>query len=431
MSGLGIVGVLCLSQPGVTEIGGIFSVNGATGSTIVVDRANGYGSIDSAIRAANDGDTILVNSGTYSGRLAIDKRVTIMGVDTGGGKPTINARGTGDVVTITRDGAGLEGFIIRNSDSTGSGILVRADDCTVAGNDVTACYDGIRVDGGHNVIVSDNRPYDNDNAGIYVTGCSDILVTGNHASDNLYGVYMEKSCASVIEDNNCSNNIDIDIYFEYLTDCVVRGNTITSERIKDKKIDGLGIRYGVNVTFDGNYVSRHYYGIKVYESRDCTVENNVADGSGVNIRLDFDTHNTTLRNNTVRNGVDNVYLHSSAYNNTVEGNICYNGREGIYLLESTGNTVRDNIVFNNTIGIRMVSTTGNTVTGNYAYANSENIDADGGDNLVYGNYDYPKPGMSTPAPDVTATPAPTPTATPQEGNSILDFIFSIIRMIFH
>ncbi len=429
---LAIAGDLFLTQPGAAETGSTFSVYGTpavSGNTIVVDPNTGYGSIDRAIRDAGEGDTILVHSGTYTGCLVIGKRVALKGVDTGGGRPEINARSGGNVVTVTVDGVWLEGFVVKNSDSTGSGILVTANDGTIAGNTVTDCFDGIRVDGGRNVVVIGNHLYQNDDAGIYVTNGSGIRVTGNHANDNLYGAYMEKSSASVIEDNNCSDNIDIDVYMEYINDSLVRGNTITSERIKDKKIDGLGIRYGTNVTFDGNYVSRHYYGIKVYNSQDCLVENNVADGSGVNIRLDFETHDTTLFNNTVRNGVDNVYLHDTAYNNTVENNTCYNGREGIYMLVSAGNLIRGNEVFNNSIGIRMVSTTGNTVTGNYAFGNEESIDTDGGNNAVYDNYDCPDPGKPAhiDAPVVTQTP----TATPPAGNSILDFLSSLIKMIFH
>jgi parallel beta-helix repeat protein len=432
VAALAIARDLFLTQHGAAETGDFFSVYGSpavSGNTIVVDPNSGYGSIDRAIREAVDGDTILVHSGTYTGCLVIDKRVALKGIDTGGGWPEINARGGGNVVTVAADGVWLEGFVVKNSDSAGSGILATANDVTVAGNDVTDCFDGIRVDGGRNVVVIDNHLYQNDDAGICVNGSSGIRVTGNHANDNLYGTYMGKSSASLIESNNCSNNIDIDVYMEYINDTLVRGNTITSERIKDKKIDGLGIRYGTNVTFDGNYVSRHYYGIKVYNSQDCLVENNVADGSGVNIRLDFETHDTTLYNNTVRNGVDNVYLHDTAYNNTVLNNTCYNGREGIYMLVSAGNLIRGNEVFNNTIGIRMVSTTGNTVTGNYAFANEESVDADGGDNAIYGNYDGPDLGKPVPgdAPAVTAAP----TATPQGGNPILDFLSSLLKMIFH
>jgi parallel beta-helix repeat protein len=346
--------------------------------------------------------------------------------------PVINGRAGGNVMALAADGAWIEGFVVKNAGGTGSGIRVTADGCTIVGNDVTDCPDGIYIEGARDIAVIDNHLYANDRAGVYVTGSSGIRVAGNHAHDNLYGVYMERSALSVIENNNCSNNIDIEIYIENITDSIVRGNIATSERIKAKKIDGIGIRYGDNVTFDGNYVSRHYYGIKVYESHDCLVENNVADGSGVNIRLDFETHDTTLRNNTVKNGVDNIYLHCNAYSNLVEDNTCYNGREGIYMLESAGNTVRGNDVFNNTIGIRMISTTGNTITGNYAYDNSANIIEDGGNNTISGNYEYPAPGK--PRPTDTVPPGsvtPLPTAAPSGGNPILDFISSIINMIFH
>jgi parallel beta-helix repeat protein len=428
---LAVAGDLFLTQPGAAETGNAFSVYGTpvvSGNTIIVDPNRGFGSIDRAVRDADDGDMILVHSGTYAGCLVIDKRVVLKGVDTGGGRPEINARSGGSAMTVTADGVWLEGFVVKNSDSAGSGILVKANDVTVAGNDVTDCYDGIRVDDGRNVVVIGNHLYRNDDAGIVVINGSGIRVTGNHANDNLYGVYLEKSSAAVIEGNNCSNNIDIDVYMEYISDSLVRGNTITSERIKDKKIDGLGIRYGTNVTFDGNYVSRHYYGIKVYNSQDCLVENNVADGSGVNIRLDFETHDTTVLNNTVRNGVDNIYLHSTAYNNTVVNNTCYNGREGIYMLESAGNQIRGNTVFNNSIGIRMVSTTGNTVTGNYVFGNEVAINADGGNNAVYDNYDRPDPNRPVPTDVPVVTPAPT--ATPA-GNPILDFLSSLLKIFFH
>jgi nitrous oxidase accessory protein len=399
------------------------------GNTIIVDAHSTQNSIGKAIRAAQAGDTILVYSGIYYERLVIDKALTIRGVDTGWGLPVIDGMRQGDVVTIPASGVRIEGLVVKGSGDTGIGIHLLAGGNTVAGCEVTGCYEGIDLDapdGGtaSGNVISGDHVHDNAADGVTITGGSGDVVAGNHANDNSYGIWVVDSTGCIIENNNCSNNIDIEIYLENVTDCIVRNNTMTSERIKDKKIDGLGMRFGTNVTFDSNYVSRHYYGIKVYNSNDCLVENNVADGSGVNIRLDFGTYDTTLLNNTVRNGVDNVYLHSNATGNIVENNTCYNGREGIYLLESPGNTVRGNEVYYNNIGIRLVSTTDNTITGNYAHDNDDNILADGGSNTIAGNDERPKPPTPTP----TATQMPTRTA--QAGNSIIDFITSIFQAIF-
>ena len=72
------------------------------GPRILLVGAGGYGSIQSAINAANDGDVIRVGTGTYDEDLNINKAVTILGVNAGvsGSSDTRNAASDAGEVTI-------------------------------------------------------------------------------------------------------------------------------------------------------------------------------------------------------------------------------------------------------------------------------------------------------------------------------------------
>ena len=51
--------------------------------------------IQDAIDKAMPGDVIKIQSGTYYENLKVNKTLTLLGVDTGGGRPVIDARGMG------------------------------------------------------------------------------------------------------------------------------------------------------------------------------------------------------------------------------------------------------------------------------------------------------------------------------------------------
>ena len=76
--------------------------------------------LQAAIDTASDGDVIEVESGVYIKNLVVDRAVTIRGLDTGGGKPVIDAGGAGSSITVSADGAVIEGLVGTNS-GTGPG----------------------------------------------------------------------------------------------------------------------------------------------------------------------------------------------------------------------------------------------------------------------------------------------------------------------
>ena len=93
-----------------------------------------YTTIQGAINAANDGDTIYVYPGTYKENIVVSKGVNIVGTDA-----TIDGGKVGDAVLITANHTSISGFRIENSSTTGAGIVIEAcyveiHECTIKNN---------------------------------------------------------------------------------------------------------------------------------------------------------------------------------------------------------------------------------------------------------------------------------------------------------
>ncbi|MFZ2410724.1 MAG: NosD domain-containing protein, partial [Candidatus Methanoperedens sp.] len=120
----------------------------ASAATLTVDDSGGAGylSIQAAINAASTGDNILVYSGIYTEQVAVNKQLILLGMDNGGGKPIVNAGGTGSAITLSADGITLDGFVATNG--------------TI----------GINVVSNNNIIRNNYAFYNNGTDGTYVYG---------------------------------------------------------------------------------------------------------------------------------------------------------------------------------------------------------------------------------------------------------------------
>ena len=166
--------------------------------TVGSNGSGNYTSIQNAIDAAASGDIIEVLSGTYQEHIFVNKKVQLLGKDTGAGLPLVDANGTGSAITIYADGAVLEGFNVTNSGHCGcgnAGIRIMSDNNTVFGN--VAYKDNYGIYAGP---TKGNRIYQNNLRDNYISafdegsnswgsvpGAKGLLteseVIGNHYSD--------------------------------------------------------------------------------------------------------------------------------------------------------------------------------------------------------------------------------------------------------
>jgi len=336
-----------------------FIPSAAVAKTITVGGSGAqYTSIQSAINAASAGDTITVNGGTYKENVNVNKAVSLVG----SGTPIVSPS-SGDAFTITASGASVTGFKVTSGKNGFT--LSHVSNVLVKGNTITGLSSG---------------------DGVYMTYVDHSTVTGNNADHNYFGIEMYDSKFNTISGNTLNVNHEIDIYMERVSDSIVKGNNVGNNPNENNQGgDGIGQRYGTNMTIDGNYVGKHYYGIKVYLSNKTTVQNNIAEYSGCNIRFDFQATNCVARNNTVRYGVNGFLLNATASYITVEGNTIYGLREAVYILNDNNMIIRGNTAYNDTYGVRAQNSAGNTIVGNDFINVGTGVYLSGSNNQVYLN----------------------------------------------
>ena len=181
----------------------------ATSNTIYVDDSGGadYTSIQQAIDAANNSDTIYVYSGTYDENLIIDKTIILQG----DGSESTEIQGSDDhTIKILADNISISGFTIKNtgvSSSYSSVFLNGVSNCSIKNNVVEYAGNGIYLVNSNGIIVEGNY-IQSDNIGIYLSNSDDNTIYDNDIkNNNAYGVYIvSTSDNNIFYLNDFSNN---------------------------------------------------------------------------------------------------------------------------------------------------------------------------------------------------------------------------------
>jgi len=285
----------------------------AEGRTITVDDDGeaDYQSIQDAINAAIEGDTIRVYAGTYFENVVVNRTVTLEGNDSA--NTIIDGERKADVILIDTDGVRMSGFTITASggQSNRDGIVVESSENELFGNLIVNNANGIYVFGGAENSIHDNTLTGND-FGIQVVSGSD----GN-----------------TISKNTCTENRKGDIILRTSKENQVRENHCASGPIYLVDAD--------HNTVDGNQIRR---GIVLELSRHNTISNNNCTGNpgdGI-IVTEYCRYNTIVRNTCQDNQGSGIRMHQSLFN-TVEDNICSsNGEYGILVSDTRENTLSNN-----------------------------------------------------------------------------------------
>jgi len=400
--------------------------------TITVDDSGGadHETIQDALNASDDGDTIQVREGVYRENVKIETSVSLVG--DGWETTTIDGGWNTHTVWVKADWVNITGFTV--TEGRDAGIHVRGARCRISGNNCSNNEYGIyfRSEANNGTIENNICSY-NDNYGINLDLADYNSIEKNTCERNRWdGITLRYSMHNVVGNNTCrdnkgdgihlysqahhntiyrnicENNDDLGINLENSKHCTVRENTCRGNafgmtlrsarynRLEANQMTGEGlyidgskdIFWNTNDIANSNTVNGkplYYYrnetGLTVpagagqvilANCSEITVKDQDCSDTTVGILAAYSDNLTITDNVCSGNVYYGIMLHHTR-ESTIEGNTCDDNEMGIYLYpESRRNTLTDNTCSgNDECGIYVGPLSDhNTLTGNSLSSNN-------------------------------------------------------------
>jgi hypothetical protein len=287
-----------------------------------------YPTIQSAVDAANPGDEIVVQKGTYNEAIVIDKNIDLTGI----GWPTIDGGSKeGNINTIMMpylaDRAGkIEGFIITGGGRgpMGHGINAWDSSPTITNNKITGNHHNAIGIHGREMLSGKTRVYD------------------NHIFENMIGIGNGRGSKAHIYRNHIYNNRVVGVGSRGLAAPRIEENYIYGNRI------GVGAREVASPRVEGNHIFDNVVGVVIspmstvrrFAGDDIVIKNNLIFNNhqvGVSI-TSFNLSRVVVSNNTIDSnnhqyaksdrggGLVFGWPYSGDFNVVVENNIVTNNK---------------------------------------------------------------------------------------------------------
>jgi len=334
----------------------------------VIRVPDNYGTIQGAIDAANEGDTVSVASGTYYGNVWINKEgLTLVGEDIG--NTIIDGNGMYDVVDVSADDVQISRFTIRNSGKITdyypppSGILVYSSEGTAISNTVLL----------------------NNLMGICIFCSSDTTLRNNNMTCNTYNFEVDgDGLGDFIHSIDASNTVDGKPIYYWVNEhdkqvpsdagyvAVVNSTNIAVKDLNlTKNFEGVLFACAVNSSIENVNASDNHYGIYLAYSDNNVVHGNTATNNYVGIYL-YESETNNVDDNMLMDNEKGIDLYCSK-DNTVNFSKLLNNDFGLLLEKSNSNTVFSNKALNNTYGINIQRSCYNTFRDNNMTTNEYNF----------------------------------------------------------
>lgn len=273
----------------------------------------GRGTLQAAIDAAGDGDTLLLAAGTYTGSVDINRSLVVAGQ---GGASIIDGEASSHVILVSAPDVVVRGVTVRNSG-------------------------GVAED---------------ENSGIFITDQGDrALIDGNRLQDNLIGVYLKGPEAAVVR-----NNVIIGSQFHRMND---RGNGVylwntPGSVIKDNMIrygrDGIFVNGSRDNVFSGNHMSELRFAVHYMYAHDSEVSNNISINNHMGYAIMFSDRITASNNYSSGDREHGLFFNAANYSD-ISGNRVIGAKKCVFIYNANFNQIHENSFEDCQIGIHFTA----------------------------------------------------------------------------
>ena len=284
--------------------------------------APGDGTLQAAIDSAKSGDTLILESGIYSGSVTIHRSLTLL-ADNANAKHSsiIDGQESSHVITISAPDVFIKGLNIQHS----------------------------------------GKVLKDENSGIFITKEGDrTRIESNYFENNLIGIYLKGPESVIVSDNTI-----IGSQFHRIND---RGNGVYLWNTPGSIIKNNDIRYGrdgifVNVSrnniFRGNRLSNLRFAIHYMYTNDSEISNNISINNHVGYALMF-SDRIVVKNNTSTGDSERGLFFNFANYSVIAGNRVTSGNgintdKCVFIYNANFNQINNNSFEECNIGIHFTA----------------------------------------------------------------------------
>lgn len=315
------------------------------------------GALAAALKSAEAGDRLFLQSGTHAGPIIVDTAVAL----DGRGQATVEGDGIGSVIQVTVPGVTVRGLTVVGSGSRGKGrdagisLGKKATGAVVENNRILGNLVGVDIRGSKNARVAGNviegrrghRMNDRGN-GVYVWNAPGATVIGNDIRWGRDGIFVNTSKDNVFSGNRF-RDLRFAVHYMYAHDSVVSGNVSLGNHL------GYAIMYSDNVRIEGN-LSRgdRDHGIMMNYTNRSHVLGNRIEAVGDKCVFIYNAHKNRLRDNLFQGCRIGVHFTAGSERNEITGNAFIGNRTQVkyvgsrwldWSVEGRGNFWSDHAAF--------------------------------------------------------------------------------------
>ncbi len=301
---------------------------GAAGAAEHIVRG-GFDRLIAALNRAASGDTVVVEPGTYSGHLVLERPVQLQG------RPgaILDGGGTGDVVRVRAPDVTLRGLRIQHS-----------------GTSLNEMNAGIFVERTAARVTIEDNELERNGFGIWLDGCPDARILGNRihgdpvlrSQDRGNGVHLYNVRGALVAGNEIWEARD-GIYIDTSTDSVLADNDIHDLRF------GIHYMYSHDNRVTANHTRQTRTGYALMQSRKLTVTGNRSvNDINYGILMNFITYSDIAGNRVLSVARGKGFVSGGADVAGAEG-------KGIFIYNSLYNSIHDNLFSDSDIGIHLTA----------------------------------------------------------------------------